>query len=526
MIEKHNGYTTVKETVAPVKIIKSSGVTSPEELMNRKETAISFRTDLCASFDGAGSYVILDFGKELCAGLRIITREAKAGTDIRITLGESVSEACSSVGEKGATNDHSPRDFTARLTMLSDLTFGSSGFRFARVELLTDSPALIQNIYAESTLPYFEREATIKTSDRALNKIINTAAYTLKLNFQNGFIWDGIKRDRLVWCGDLHQEVITSLYLFGDSVNIPNSLTFLQNNTLENCWVNNMPPYSAWWVINFCDYCAYTDNTEYYEQHKDYAKQILKQFNNGISENGVMEFESGSFLDWPTHETPDAVIGTAAIIILAAKKYLEFEENSDCRDLIKKLDRYLSAACSFKQTKAFQILAGSSSEDYEFLENNGAAGFSTFMSYYILTADAKAGGRNMLQLIKEYFGGMLSRGATTFWEDFDLEWLKGSSRIDRLPSRGQKDLHGDFGRYCYVGLRHSLCHGWSSGVLAFIIENIFGISYNAKNGTVRISPSETCPGFKLKMPLKKGWLRVTFKNGDLEIKAPEGVKLI
>ena len=83
-----------------------------------------------------------------------------------------------------------------------------------------------------------------------------------------------------------------------------------------------------------------------------------------------------------------------------------------------------------------------------------------------------AGGQNMYAIIKEYFGGMLSRGATTFWEDFDVAWLEGSGRINEFPEEGQKDIHGDFGAFCYIGFRHSLCHGWASGVLAFIIEQM------------------------------------------------------
>ena len=56
------------------------------------------------------------------------------------------------------------------------------------------------------------------------------------------------------------------------------------------------------------------------------------------------------------------------------------------------------------------------------------------MPYYLLLADALAGGENMLPIIKEYFGAMLSRGATTFWEDFDMEWLNGSGREDEVVS--------------------------------------------------------------------------------------------
>ena len=228
MTEKQNTvpcFTMVKEQIAPVRIPDSFRIENAQEITVQKEPCVSFGNEPCTRFTCKGAWILLDFGKELCGGLRLITREATAGTEIRITLGESLSEAYSALGEKNATNDHSPRDFTATLTALSDLTFGQSGFRFARVELLTDSPISVQSLFAEGQLPAFPREAMIKTSDRRLNKILETAAYTLKLNLQNGYIWDGIKRDRLVWSGDLHQEVITSLYLFGDNVNITNSLS-------------------------------------------------------------------------------------------------------------------------------------------------------------------------------------------------------------------------------------------------------------------------------------------------------------
>ena len=75
-----------------------------------------------------------------------------------------------------------------------------------------------------------------------------------------------------------------------------------------------------------------------------------------------------------------------------------------------------------------------------------------------------------LAMMKEYYGGMLSVGATTFWEDFDLEWLEGSGRLDEMPKEGVKDIHGDFGKFCYGSFRHSFCHGWSAGVVTFIEE--------------------------------------------------------
>ena len=33
-----------------------------------------------------------------------------------------------------------------------------------------------------------------------------------------------------------------------------------------------------------------------------------------------------------------------------------------------------------------------------------------------------------MDIIKKYWGGMLSLGATTFWEDFNLEWIEINSK--------------------------------------------------------------------------------------------------
>ena len=79
------------------------------------------------------------------------------------------------------------------------------------------------------------------------------------------------------------------------------------------------------------------------------------------------------------------------------------------------------------------------------------------------------------RLHPQYWGGMLDFGATTFWEDFDLAWTKNAGRIDELVSAGKKDLHADFGDHCYIGLRHSLCHGWAGGPTAWLTEHVLGI---------------------------------------------------
>ena len=88
------------------------------------------------------------------------------------------------------------------------------------------------------------------------------------------------------------------------------------------------------------------------------------------------------------------------------------------------------------------------------LTYGGDKGLSSFMSYHILKALTQSASIiDALSILKEYYGGMISRGETTFWENFDVEWLEGSGRIDELTLDNLLDLHGDFGEFCYKGFR-------------------------------------------------------------------------
>jgi hypothetical protein len=124
------------------------------------------------------------------------------------------------------------------------------------------------------------------------------------------------------------------------------------------------------------------------------------------------------------------------------------------------------------------------------LKKDGPKDLSTFYGFYVLNALAKSNDIDTgLDFISQYWGGMLDFGATTFWEDFDLEWTKNAGRIDEPVAPGKKDLHGDFGAYCYVGFRHSFCHGWAGGPTAWLSKNVLGITPVAPGcAQVRITP--------------------------------------
>lgn len=523
----------VREDLMPVRVVESKNVENVDELMLKHADWVSFWSENKWTVFKKNGYVILDFGKELCGGIRMINQNSDGMAKFRLTFGESLTEACSSIGEKNATNDHSPRDFEVISSPVSDLSFGQTGFRFVRIELLECNYAFVQNIWAVSYLPKFDREAKIVTDDELLNRIIETAAYTLKLTFQKGYIWDGIKRDRLVWSGDLHSEIITSLYLAGDNDNIKNSLIVLKSSVEATGWINKIPTYSAWWVINLCDYSKKTGNMDFFKENRDYAMTVIKHFNDCIKEDKELVLTNGYdgmeyFLDWSTLQKQDAKVGVASLICFMANKFMEIEENEDCKDILRKLSYILDVQTTLKPVRAFQVLAGRNKpeDDKDMLQKNGAEGFSTFMAYYILTAMAKSGGTDMLKILKTYYGGMLSRGATSFWEDFDMSWLENSGCIDEYPKEGQKDIHGDFGKYCYTKFRHSLCHGWSSGVLAFIVEYILGVHIEDGGRVVRVNPHTS--GLKkinASIPLNNGMLKINIEDGKLDVKAPEETEI-
>ena len=175
-------------------------------------------------------FIILDFGKEIQGGLEIVTtiNNPNPAGRVRIRFGESVSETMSDAGKQGATNDHAMRDFIVALPWLGRLEVGNSGFRFVSIELVDPDTKLeikeVSAIFTYRDIPYL---GSFQCNDPRLNQIWMTGAYTVHLNMQN-YLWDGIKRDRLVWVGDLHPEVMTVNTVFGYNEVVPKSLDLIR----------------------------------------------------------------------------------------------------------------------------------------------------------------------------------------------------------------------------------------------------------------------------------------------------------
>lgn len=473
----------MREYLLPTRVITGDKIANEDTLFIHKGlyATINYNPEQWKKYfkmEGKGAYVVLDFGMEMHGGARlIIDWISNAECKVRLRFGESLGEVNSSIGEKNAKNAHSPRDFEMLLCAYSDVTLGQTGFRFVRIDLLEENYIYFKNIFCENVILSEIPIYTYQGSDERIAKIFETAKRTVDLCASSGYIWDGIKRDRLVWAGDLAPEVMALTAIYGRLPVIENTMDILTDIAPLPKYMNGIYTYSMWWMIILADYYKEFGCKDYVEKHIPYFVGLLNQMDELVDENGDLNKTIRYIVDWPTKDTVDELVGVR-VIFLMAMNGAEFLLNAfdlpldKVKKIKEKLLKQPLQAQQMKQVIALKYFATGELTDAEYakLIEGRAKGFSTFMSYYVLTAIASRDEQLAIDLMKEYYGAMLDRGATSFWEDFHMEWLDGSGSIDVLDDT-KKDIHGDFGTHCYVGLRHSLCHGWSAGVAKFIKEH-------------------------------------------------------
>lgn len=439
----------------------------------------------------APAAVLLDFGRELNGYVELITPMTPDQAQlrhVRVRLGESVSEAMAELGgRQNAQNDHALRDQVVALPWLGKKMVGPSGFRFVRLDN-TDprrpvSLSQVRAVLQIRDLPYV---GSFRCDDERLNRIWQVGAYTVHLNMQE-YLWDGIKRDRLVWMGDTHPEVSTIHAVFGFNEVVPRSLDLTRDVTPVTEWMNGISSYSMWWVLIHEDLWLHHGDRAYLEAQQPYLTALLRRLADLIGPDGKERIDGMRFLDWPSSPNKQGVTaGLQALLVMTLESGARLmttlgnaEVAGRCAQAAARGRQVVPAVNQSKSGAALLALAGmmeAKQASETVLKVGGPKGVSTFYGFYVLQALAKSGDAGTaLEFIRTYWGAMLDLGATTFWEDFNLEWLPNAARIDELVPPGRKDIHGDYGAYCYVGFRHSLCHGWASGPTAWLSQHVLGV---------------------------------------------------
>ena len=502
---------TVRDFVTPSRILwRSSGegveIADAEGLLRPgTRQPATVKQGLCTLRSGTKqtASLLFDFGLEMQGGVQLVMGmfAGKEPARFRIRFGESASEAMAEIGgEAGATNDHATRDVEVAAPWLGSVELGNTGFRFVRIDLLDrDRPILLKEVNAISSyrdLPYL---GSFRCSDERLNRIWQTGAYTVHLNMQH-YLWDGIKRDRLVWIGDMHPETMTVCTVFGECDVVPRSLDYARDAFPLPGWMNGISSYSIWWVLIHHDWYRAHGNLAYLHEQRDYLVPLLRQLMERIGEDNE-EHLNGRFLDWPSSGNEQAIhAGLQSLMVMAMAAGADLCETlgepgtaAACRAAADRLRQHRPGPGSSKQAAALLALSGLAPAEQmnrDVLAQDGARRMSTFYGVYILQAMARAGNyQGAIDCIRDYWGGMLDLGATTFWEDFDIDWLDGAARIDELVPEGKTDVHATYGAHCYKGLRHSLCHGWASGPTSWLAEHVLGVQVLAPGcAKIRFDP--------------------------------------
>lgn len=540
--------------VAPVRVLWTSGAgvaNAPGLLESHAGQAVLKAPRppcVLAGAVDAPAAVLLDFGRELHGYVELITpmtNEQAKLRQVRVRFGESASEAMAELGgERNAGNDHAVRDQVVALPWLGKKIVGPSGFRFVRLDNADPGlPVELTEVRAVLQLRDIPYLGSFRCSDERLEKIWQTGAWTVHLNMQE-YLWDGIKRDRLVWIGDMHPEVSTIHAVFGFNEVVPRSLDLTRDVTPASQWMNGISSYSMWWVLIHEDLWLHRGDRAYLAAQQPYLTELLRRLAALVGPDGRERIDGMRFLDWPSSPNQQGVTaGLQALLVMTldcgARLIATLGDPATaqlCTAAADRARKVVPDPNGSKSGAALLALAGMRDPRETaatVLKAGGPKGISTFYGFYVLQALAVAGEHQAaLDFIRTYWGAMLDLDATSFWEDFNLEWLPGAARIDELVPAGKQDIHGDFGAYCYKGFRHSLCHGWASGPTAWLSQHVLGVTpLEPGCKRVRVDPHlgdlEWAEGT---YPTPAGPLRVRHERGPggkvrSQIDAPPGVEV-
>ena len=490
--------------------------------------------------DGGAPSVVLDFGRELTGRVEIVSDSAQPIT-LTVQMGESESETMK-VPFLGVNQ----MTIAPRGTGYSPKT----AFRYARIQFLAGAPEIrFKSIAVDHIFYPVQYTGSFESSDPLLNRIWEVGAYTAHLCMQDG-VWDASKRDRGRWMGDTDVSGRVIEDVFGEHPLMEDTLDRLMGPAPVTEHVNGIPGYSSFWFTGVADYYRHTGSKAFLAREHDRMLQLLAVIDREFNERSVYVNKTKVWLyvDWSPELNGDTIETRRATTLEFYRAYVDaaylLGEAGDRANA----DHYTARAAQIKagaeqyltdpatgtfgprwQTNAAAVIGGAASPArYPAIWKNvlsqvGAGPtrgliISPYYNYYVIRAMAEMGHRpEALAWIRQYWGGMLNEGATSFWEAYDPSWYK-------------EDFHSSLQSDNRSGYFVSLAHGWSAGPTAWLMEQVLGIQpTGAGFSTVDIRPDlvglEYAKGAE---PTPHGLLKVEVRRDGLGalviVDVPEGVK--
>ena len=427
--------------------------------------------------ESIGEGMLYDFGRETFGYVRLSGLVGVA----HIYYGESREEALD-------------KDHCETLDIVSPhQELGSKAFRYVYVKTADNSHYDSLSMDYEYA-PYDESHSgTFACSDKLLNKIWEVGAYTMDLTTREFFL-DGIKRDRWTWSGDAIQSYLMNYYLRFDTECVKRTIRQLRGKDPVTAHINTIMDYTFYWFKSILDYYQYTGDltfiSEMYPKMCTLMDYVLERTNSdGLVEGKADDWIFVDWVDFPMHKRGVLAfeqilfykalmtMHTCATLLHQTDPYQQLAENviGKTRKLLWNDDRQAwehaieEGEINHQITKfpnmfaiLYDIVDDATKRNIvdSVMENNKIDPITTpYMRFYELEALCMMGRQTqVLQEIRNYWGGMLREGATSFWEKY-------------IPSEQGTEHLAMYGR----PYGKSLCHAWGASPVYLLGRYFLGI---------------------------------------------------
>ncbi|MFD2334469.1 alpha-L-rhamnosidase C-terminal domain-containing protein [Cohnella sp. GCM10020058] len=407
------------------------------------------------------------------------------------------------------------------------------GMRFVRLFFLGGAgAALAASVRFEAVQVALEQTGSFASDATRLPLVYDVSAHTSRICHQIG-LWDGIKRDRLNWTFDLYMAARSCYFLWDDTAVIRRALRELGEGTPRGKWMNGICEYTLWWIQAVAEYVFYTGDRAFaLEMSEPLRRHAGWVFENTDESTGRLSPEGSILIEWVPLTAEERASGLQAIYGMTLSALGRLSADLPALGIGQLPPQPLTHEDEFMRpdnrlaVKVLGILAGMVGEERAraFLSGYELCDPVTPLSAYQFAECCSRYGMHerAYGIIEQVWGGMLDRGATTFWETY-------------TDSYAGDDYHDALTTYeSYGSYRISLCHSWSSTPVKWISETALGVTCLSPGfAAVRFEPTAVggisrCSGtvHTPRGTISVAWRRETGGEMTGEIHVPAGVEVV
>lgn len=483
--------------------------------------------------------IFADFGKETFGFIKL--HGLKGNGRLWIYYGESPEEARSR--EHCETYDLLNVNVNIPIDSIMEL---SKAFRYVNVEY--EKWVSVDSISMLYEFADVKERGSFRCSDEEINRIYDVAKYTFQLNTREFFI-DGIKRDRWIWSGDAYQSYLMNYYLYFDEPTVTRTLFALRGKDPVTSHINTIMDYTFYWFIGIYDYYLYTGDRSFIKQFYPRMVSLMDYCLSRRNKNGMMEGLAGDwiFIDWAEGLSKKGEVSFEQLLLarsleamaICAELAGDDAKQKDYSQLSANLRTSIFKTYWNEQKQAlvhsrvngqptsnvtryanmFGIFFNYFSEEQKqgvkkkVLLNDSIQKITTpYMRFYELEALCAMGEQNyVLKEMKNYWGGMLKLGATSFWEEYN-------------PAKKGVEHYAMYGR----PFGKSLCHAWGASPIYLLGKYYLGVQPSSP-GYATWTAEPVLGGLQWmqgKVPTPDGEIEMRCSNTKIEVKSTTGTGVL